>query len=195
MVHTLSFPQTFLGPNRSKSTILSLKKSIAMKDLLQKMTYGHYVLTALKKSENLQTRDEDYIAAGTVNWATQVSFDPPMLAVAVGQKSDLNETIDYSEGFTLHLLSQNHKEMIEKFAGKSDIQDGKVNGIPFEKESGNLKLENTVGRLVCRLKKSENVGDHTVHFGEITQAEKGDDEQPTCTMEVPVYYTKEQAEI
>lgn len=70
---------------------------------MKKMTYGYSVVTALKAGDEMKTRDEDYIAAGTINWAMQTSFELPILAVAVGQKSHLNETIDYSSHFTLRL--------------------------------------------------------------------------------------------
>jgi len=95
-----------------------------MSELTSKFTYEYYILTALKKGENLETRDKDYVAAGTVNWVSQASFLPEIISVSVGQKSDLNETIDYSEHLTIHLLSENHKEYVQKFGSKSTIEDG-----------------------------------------------------------------------
>lgn len=40
----------------------------AKKKVLRSFTYGLYVLTA---------QDGDEVAAGTVNWVTQASFQPP----------------------------------------------------------------------------------------------------------------------
>lgn len=166
-----------------------------MQELLKKMTYGHYVLTALKKGAEMETRDQDYIAAGTINWASQVSFEPPMVAVAVGQKSDLNETIDYSGYFTLHLLSEDQKDFIEKFGKETEVKDGKINGAPYRREDDELILEDSLGYLKCDLKKSVNVGDHTIHFGEVMQVKQEADKKPICTMDVPTQYTPEKAEI
>ena len=42
------------------------------KKVLRSFTYGLYVLTA---------KDWDEVAAGTVNWVTQASFQPPLVAV------------------------------------------------------------------------------------------------------------------
>lgn len=167
-----------------------------MKNILTKLTYGHYILTARKEADELKTRDSDYIAAGTVNWASQVSFDPPMIMVAVGQKSDLNETIDYSERFTLHLLDKENSQMVENFGSDSDIKDGRINGHPFSKKDHQVILNDTAGYIECKVKKSMNIGDHTIYFGEVVSAEMQKGEADLiCTMDVPSNYTEAVAEI
>ena len=166
-----------------------------MSKLTNKFTYGYYILTALKKSEDLETRDNDYIAAGTVNWVSQVSFSPEIISVSVGQKSDLNETIDYSGYFTIHLLSKDHTEYVEKFGSKSTIEDGKINGVAFKKQNDQAIVEDTLGFLTCKVVKSQNVGDHTVYFGEVINEEILNDKHPLCTMQLPSQYTEDKAEI
>lgn len=166
-----------------------------MSKVAEKFTYGYYLLTALKKADNLKTRDEDYIAAGTVNWVSQVSFSPEMVSVAVGQKSDLNETIDYSGHFTIHLLSEDHKDYVKKFSQKSTIEDGKINGAAFKKQNDQAIVEDTLGYLTCKVVKSMNMGDHTVYFGEIIHEQMQKDKQALCTMQMPLEYTKDKAEI
>lgn len=166
-----------------------------MSKLTHKFTYGYYILTALKKSENLETRDKDYIAAGTVNWVSQVSFSPEVVSVSVGQKSDLNETINYSDHFTIHLLSEDHKEYVKKFGIKSTIEDGKINGVPFTKQNDQVIIEDTLGYLTCKVVGSQNVGDHTVYFGEVINEEIHKDKKALCTMQLPTEYTKDKAEV
>lgn len=166
-----------------------------MSNVAEKFTYGYYILTALKKADDLQTRDKDYIAAGTVNWVSQVSFSPQIISVAVGQKSDLNETIDYSEHFTLHLLSEDHKEYVKKFAKKSVIEDGKINGANFEKENDQVIIDDVPGYLTCKVVDSKNMGDHRVYFGEVIHEKMIEDKPALCTMQLPSEYTEEKAEI
>ena len=165
-----------------------------MKDLnniLKKLSYGHYVVTALKPAEELKTRDKDYLAAGTVNWLTQVSFEPAMIAVAIGQQSQLNETIDYSEHFTIHLLGPEQKEWIEGFAGKSTVANGKINGVAFEKRDHALILKNCLGYITCLVAETTNTGDHTLHIGEVVAAELFDTETtPLTTKDQAIKYTK-----
>lgn len=166
-----------------------------MSDLERKFTYGYYILTALKKGENLKSRDEDYIAAGTVNWVTQVSFSPVIVSVAVGQQSELNETIDYSQQFTLHLISEDQKEWITKFGRKSTIEDGKINGVPFQKENDQAILKDSMGFLSCKVVESLNMGDHTVYFVEVIFEQSNKNQEPLCTMQLPSEYTKGKAVI
>lgn len=166
-----------------------------MSKVAEKFTYGYYILTALKKAEDLETREKDYIAAGTVNWVSQVSFSPSIISVAVGQKSDLNETIDYSEHFTVHLLSKDHKDYVEKFGHKSTIEDGKINGVSFRKENDQAIVDNTLGFVTCKVVNSMNVGDHRVFFGEVIHEETMQDKQALCTMQLPSEYTEDKAAI
>lgn len=165
-----------------------------MKNALEQLTYGHYILTARKEGDELTTRDKDYIAAGTINWATQVSFDPPLVAVAVGQQSDLNETIDYSEHFTLHLLDETQKDWVGKFANPSEIHDNTINDVKFEIENGQVILEDVVGYLTCKLRKSVNMGDHTIHFGQVVRQEVCRQGPTLNTATLPMTYTKSGAE-
>ncbi|EMY81324.1 flavin reductase family protein [Psychroflexus gondwanensis] len=166
-----------------------------MSKLTNKFTYGYYIMTALKEADDLKTRENDYIAAGTVNWVSQVSFSPEIISVAIGKKSDLNETIHYSEHFTIHLLSKDHKEYVKKFGAKSTIEDGKINGVPFKKQNEQVILEDTLGHLTCKVVKSLNMGDHTVYFGEVITEEIHKDKEALCTMELPSEYTKDKADI
>ena len=163
-----------------------------MNSILKKLTYGHYILTALKPGKEMETRERDYIAAGTINWASQISFEPAMIAVTVGQKSDLNETINYSERFTLHILGEQNKEMVEAFGSKSAISDGKINGYPFSKKDGQVILENTIGYIKCEVKKHLHLGDHFIYFGEVIAQKSMDDKTPVlCTKDHPVKYSEE----
>lgn len=163
--------------------------------VIQKFTYGHYIVTALKPGNELKTREKDYLAAGTVNWLTQLSFDPPMVGVAIGQKADLNETIDYSRHFTIHLLGPDQKGWIERFSGDSVIENGRINGVDFRKDDHAMILEGTLGYLVCKLENSSNTGDHTFHIGKVIKAELFDEgSAPICTKDQAPKYTEAEAE-
>ncbi len=166
-----------------------------MSKLAHKFSYGYYILTALKKGNNLKTRDKDYIAAGTVNWVSQVSFSPEIFSIAVAQKSDLNETIDYSQHFTLHVLSEDHKDYIKTFGKESNIKNGKINGVSFKKVNNQAIIEDTAGFLTCKVVKSINLGDHTVYFGEVIHEQVSQDKEALSTTHHRLEYTKEKAEI
>lgn len=71
----------------------------AKKTALRMIPYGLYVLTG-------QTKDGQ-IAAATVNWVTQTSFDPPLIAVGVKTDSGAHSIIKESGVFALNFLTKN----------------------------------------------------------------------------------------
>jgi flavin reductase (DIM6/NTAB) family NADH-FMN oxidoreductase RutF len=150
---------------------------------LQKLTNGYYILTARKPADELKTREEDYIAAGIINWASQVSFEPLQVGVSVQADSHLNETIDYSEQFTLHVLSDQQIEWIEKFGGDSEITDAHINGVPYSVSDGWIRLEGALVSIDCTLANTARCGDHTLHVGEVARARVSDESKPLTTQE------------
>lgn len=107
----------------------------------------------------------------------------------------MNETIDYSEHFTIHLLSKNYEAYVKKFDEKSTIENGKINGIPFNKRNGQAIIEDTLGYITCKVMKSLNVGDHIVYFGEIINEEIYEDVEALSTTQLPFKYTKDNLKI
>jgi flavin reductase (DIM6/NTAB) family NADH-FMN oxidoreductase RutF len=91
------------------------------------------------------------------------------LGVSVGLFSHLNETIDHSGSFTLHLLDQARAHYAELFAGTNQVEEAAINGVPFALKGRALLLEN-LPYLHCQLKQSHRHGDHTFHVGEITDS-------------------------
>lgn len=158
-------------------------------EALQKLSNGYYIATAIKPAEELKERDDDYIAAGTINWASQVSFDPLQVAVSVQVDSHLNETIDYSEGFTLHVLSEKHKDLIDKFSGNSEITDEHINGVPYTLKDGLIVLKGTLAYIECKLTESVRLGDHTLHIGKVVKDNVLDDVPPLTTRQRPSDYS------
>jgi flavin reductase (DIM6/NTAB) family NADH-FMN oxidoreductase RutF len=160
-------------------------------EILKNITNGYFIVTALKKAEEMETRDEDYLAAATVNWVTQISFEPEQIAVSVALFSDLNETIDKSGGFTLHVLSDKQMSWIEEFAHKSEITEEAINGVPYQKVNGEIILENSLTTITCKLSDSVRTGDHTLHIGEVTSAKSHKKLAPLSTVAVPSTYSVE----
>lgn len=158
---------------------------------LQKMIYGHYILTALKPANELESREKDYIAAGIVNWASQISFDPTMVMIAVEKESDLNETINYSEHFTLHYLAKDQTDLVAKFSGKSEISEQKINGVPFEKKNKEAILPDLLGYATFKVEKFENVGDHSIYFGSLVKEEHKNGAPVLNTEDTPVQYNQQ----
>src|SRR5512140_2457881 len=91
----------------------------AKKQALRLFSYGLYALTA---------REGDDAAAMTVNWATQVSFTPPLIAASVERESRTGQMAMRAGVFALCVFAAEQRELAgllgrhsakapEKFAG------------------------------------------------------------------------------
>ena len=72
------------------------------------MTYGIYVLT---------TFHEQKINGMIASWVSQVSYDPPVVMVAVHPNRYSHQLIRESGCFALHILSRNQRDLLSRFKG------------------------------------------------------------------------------
>ena len=72
----------------------------AKKTALRMIPYGIYVMTAEKGDE---------IAAATVNWVTQTSFEPPLLVVGVKSDSGAYAVSRSAGNFALNMLGKDQQ--------------------------------------------------------------------------------------
>src|SRR5437899_3839430 len=92
------------------------------KQVLRTFTYGLYAVSCT---------DEGEVNIFTANWLTQVSFDPPLLAVSVENDSKSLGMILRSRVFTVNVYRSEERELAGKL-GKSAIQHpDKLNGIEY----------------------------------------------------------------
>ena len=158
---------------------------------LDQITYGFYVLTAKKDAEELQTMDKDWFSAGIVSWAMQSSFEPQMLTIALKRTNNLNETVQKTRQFALHVLGQHEKELIQRFAEDTDKEGQKLNGVRFEaSELGNPILDCGVAYLECKVKQViESEGDHNLIIAEVVnQKITKEDTQPLTEWQANSHY-------
>ena len=141
---------------------------------LQQLSYGFYLVATRADGDDLKTRSEDWVSAGTVSWAMQSSFDPPLITLAIQKDSDLNETIQKSQVFSLTVLGKHEEKLIEKFAKQTEVDysNNSVNGISYtEGESGAPLLDCGIATLECKLEDALTTpGDHLLFVGRIVSA-------------------------
>lgn len=161
-------------------------------DILEKITYGFYIVTTRVGSEELTTRHKDYVAAGTISWLMQSSFEPPMLTVAIQKDSDLNETIGRSKVFAVNVLGKEDQSMINAFAGSSDVNKTQINGYEYLNgmETDSPVLERGLGYLECKVAEVVDTdGDHVLFIGKIVNSElRKPDYQPLHEWETGKHY-------
>lgn len=160
-----------------------------MDKILKKLSYGHYILTARKPAEEMQTRNQDYLSAGTVSWAMQSSFEPPMITVAVQLNQDLHETIDKSGHFALHILHEDQDKLVKAFGQTSEITPDTINGVPYIiDEKGLPVLQDVVGFIDCKVQETVRSGDHMLIIGQVENGSLNQDVEPLHTAVSEFYY-------
>ena len=133
------------------------------KTALRMIPYGLYVMTAEDK--------DGRISAATVNWVTQASFKPPLLAVGVKADSQIHDIIKTSGNFALNVLGKGQQGVAYAFFKPAERNGQKISGEPFHAgNTGAPILESTPAFVECRLVTTVEEGDHSIFLGEVVDA-------------------------
>jgi flavin reductase (DIM6/NTAB) family NADH-FMN oxidoreductase RutF len=135
----------------------------AKKTALRMIPYGLYVLTS-------QSQDGQ-VSAATVNWVTQVSFQPPLVVVGVKADSHSHSVIKQSRAFALNVLGKGQQALAFAFFKPAERVGGTISGEPFSPgKSGSPILANAPAFVDCTLIETVERGDHSVFVGEVIDA-------------------------
>jgi flavin reductase (DIM6/NTAB) family NADH-FMN oxidoreductase RutF len=108
----------------------------------------------------------------TAAWLTRVSYDPPLLMVAVGRDRHTHGMLEAAQEYTVSILAEDQTEVARLFGLHSRRERDKWdetehvlmgNGIPA--------LAHCSARLLCHITDRYPLGDHTGFVGEVIAAE------------------------
>ena len=133
------------------------------KAALRMIPYGLYVLTA--------KAPDGQVAAATVNWVTQVSFEPPLVVVGVKVGSGPHKVIQEAGAFALNILGKEQQSAAYTFFKPVVTEGNTLGGEPFRPGStGAPVLEQVPAYLECRLVETVEEGDHAIIVGKVVDA-------------------------
>jgi flavin reductase (DIM6/NTAB) family NADH-FMN oxidoreductase RutF len=133
------------------------------KAVLRMIPYGIYVLTA--------DDQQGTVAAATVNWVTQSSFNPPLVVLGVKADSGALATLKAAQGFALNMLGKDHKSLAFTFFRPADVSDGKLSGQAYRRgTTGAPILNDAPGAVECRVTAIVEQGDHHIVVAEVVDA-------------------------
>jgi flavin reductase (DIM6/NTAB) family NADH-FMN oxidoreductase RutF len=143
------------------------------------MTYGIYVLT---------TFHEQSINGMIASWVSQVSYDPPLVMVAVHPNRYSHQLIGDSGCFALHILLRNQKDLLNRFKGIDP--EAKFRSLQWSKgTTGCPILQDCLGYLECIVRDTHSPGNHTLFIGEVVDGQIFSHEDPLCTLDYEGIYT------
>jgi flavin reductase (DIM6/NTAB) family NADH-FMN oxidoreductase RutF len=133
------------------------------KKVLRLFTYGLYAVTAQHDGEQ---------SAMTANWLGQVSFEPPMVALAVENDSHSRQLIEGSRAFAINVYESGQRELAGSLGRTFAKHPEKVSSIPSHPgpATGSPVLEQALGWVECRVMGSTPAGDHTLYVAEVVEA-------------------------
>ncbi len=134
------------------------------KTVLRIIPYGIYVVTAKTAAGE--------IAAATVNWVTQTSFEPPLVAIAVKADSGPLNVIREAGNFALNFLGKGQQGFAFAFFKPANADDGTINGEAYQDgATGAPILDGAPANIECKLVDIIAHGDHHLVLGEVVNAE------------------------
>ncbi len=132
--------------------------------VLWTMPYGLYVVGS---------RAGDRRNLMTLNWATQMSFDPKLLGIGVELEALTHRLIDEGGVFSLCLIDREDRAIVRKFTKpvEVDVEAGTANGFAYhEGRTGAPILDQAVAYVECEVRQKLDLGDQTWFIGEVVDA-------------------------
>jgi flavin reductase (DIM6/NTAB) family NADH-FMN oxidoreductase RutF len=132
------------------------------KEALRLFTYGLYAVT---------TGGADEWNAFTANWLSQVSFDPPLVALSIENASVSLPMIRSSGLFAVNVYGAEQRELAGRLGRSLGKSPDKLAGMARETaESGCPLLADAIAWVECRVESETPAGDSTLLVGRVVGA-------------------------
>lgn len=140
------------------------------KEALRLFTYGLYVVT---------TGDAHEWNAFTANWLSQVSFDPPMVALSVENETTSLPMIRRSRRFAVNVYSADQRDLAGRLGKPYARHPEKLEGLTMSRtETGCPVLHDTLAWVECVVEGELPAGDSTLVLGRVVGAQVLRREEP-----------------
>jgi flavin reductase (DIM6/NTAB) family NADH-FMN oxidoreductase RutF len=133
--------------------------------VLWKMPSGLYVIGSTDRGERRNGM--------TINWVTQLSFDPKLVGVSIEQTAVTHELIEAGRCFALSIVDREDRAIVRKFTKPVavDLAAMTLNGFAYvEKVTGAPVLAQAVAYVDCEVRERVAVGHHSLFIGEVMDA-------------------------
>jgi flavin reductase (DIM6/NTAB) family NADH-FMN oxidoreductase RutF len=147
---------------------------------LNLFTYGLYVIGA--------TRGEQKHAV-MVNWVTQCSFEPPLVAVALMKEALSTAMVAASGVFTVNVPPAGGREFACAFVKRRPHEGNRLGGYEFyTKATGAPIFTDALAFVECRVVAAVDRGDHLLFLGEVIDAGVHREGEPLALRATGMHY-------
>src|SRR5215469_17938048 len=132
------------------------------KQALRKFTYGLYIVMC---------SEGDEINGFTANWLTQISFEPPLLAISIENTAKSLPMILNSQHFTVNVLRTGQRQLAGALGKSAYKHPQKLSGIDYTlNEQGYPILSEALSWVACEVRQTVPAGDSTLVIAEVIDA-------------------------
>ena len=129
--------------------------------VLWKMPSGLYIVGS---------RDGERRNGMTLNWGSQLGFDPKLLGISVEHDAFTHELISAGRVFSLNIIDREDRAIVRKFTKpvEVDTEARTLNGFPYhDGRTGAPILDQAIAFLDCEVRQTVDLGTYTLFLGEI----------------------------
>ncbi len=125
----------------------------------------------------IQNGDEK--GAFLASWIQQVSFDPPMVTIAMSKDRPIGSWFVKDSIFGVHVLADHHKKLFKHFANPPEDPSQIFSGLQLQTSKHGVPiLTESLGLLECSVEKKISTGDHELIIGHVLDAHEFEDVKP-----------------
>ncbi|GCE24672.1 flavin reductase [Dictyobacter alpinus] len=132
------------------------------KQALRAFTYGLYVI---------MSKENEVVNAFTANWLTQVSFEPPLIAVSIENNARSLAMIKQTQTFTINVLRTGQRELAGQLGRSYNKNPDKLTDIAYHLQDNRYPiLDAALSWVACEVRNMVPAGDSTLCIAEVIDA-------------------------
>lgn len=145
------------------------------KQVLRTFTYGLYAVSCANEGE---------VNLFTANWLTQVSFEPPLLALSVENGSKSLPMIKRSRKFTVNVYRAGARELAGKLGKSALKQPDKLDDVAYTPGANGCPiLQDALAWVACEVQHVVEAGDSTLFIAQVADVGMQGEGQPLTMAE------------
>lgn len=159
---------------------MAVDDDLSNDELINKVTWKIPNALALVGS-----RAGDEWNAMTTSWITQLSMEPVLIGIGVDNDAVTHRLITDGGSFTVNLWSSDDTRVFVKFSKPAtfDASEMTLNGrVVREGANGAPVFEEAIAHLDCAVRRSLDLGTHTLFIGEVVDVGVRDDDATSAAM-------------
>ena len=138
-----------------------MSNAIDVRLILERFPYGVFVVAT--------TSPEGEVLGILATWVTQVSFEPPLIAVSVETGGNFGQALGRSGQFSLNLLRSGDLRLAREILKSGPrLEEHGARKEFMIAPGGTPVLQESAGALLCRVTQMHEAGDHQLIVAEVT---------------------------